>query len=157
MVLSRHPSFPSHVDNCEHPPSSSLPGCTAVRRPVGRKPGFPRSLGITATRGEHGTRQALGFTQHIPSPAPSPLLRRDTKAILSVLISSALHVFGEWGQLCGRLAEFQEVDVFLGFNSSLFALDEVATRESPFMSPLGWHWLQQGKTPWDTARGLSPC
>lgn len=65
-------------------------------------------------------------------------------------------MFREWGQLCGRLAEFQEVDVFLGFNSSLFALDEVATRESPFTSPLGWHCLQQGSTPWDMARGLSP-
>lgn len=46
--------------------------------------------------------------------------------------------------------------MFLGFNSSLFALDEVATRESPFTSPLSWHWLQQGSTPWDMARGLSP-
>jgi len=59
-----------------------------------------------------------------------------------------LHVLGERGQLCGRLAEFQEVDVFLGFDSSLFALDEVATRENPFASsPLGWHWPQQGGSP----------
>lgn len=65
-------------------------------------------------------------------------------------------MFGERGQLCGRLAEFQEVDVFLGFDSSLFALDEVATRESPFASPLGWHRPQRGGAPWDTARGLSP-
>lgn len=122
--------------------------------------------GSLASPGHWESQQLVGNTEQdrpwaLPSTSP-PLrpphwLRRDTKAILSVLISSALHVFGEWGQLCGRLAEFQEVDVFLGFNSSLFALDEVATRESPFMSPLGWHWLQQGKTPWDTARGLSPC
>lgn len=65
-------------------------------------------------------------------------------------------MFREWGQLCGRLTEFQEVSVILGFNSSLFALDEVATRESPFTSPLSWHWLQQGNTPWDMVRGLSP-
>lgn len=70
-----------------------------------------------------------------PPLLPPRVPRRDTKAILSVLISSALHVFGKLGQLCGRLAEFQEVDVFLGFDSSLFALDEVATQESPFASP----------------------
>ena len=120
----------------------------------------PQSPGTTATPGQHGTRGALGHTRHIPPfspPCPPRWLGRNTKAILSVLISSALHVLGERGQLCGRLAEFQEVDVFLGFDSSLFALDEVATRENPFASsPLGWHWPQQGGSPWDTARGLSP-
>lgn len=117
---------------------------------------------IPPVTGNHGCSDT-GGTQDRPwvlpgtsPPLRSPCgLRRDTKAILSVLTSSALHVFGEWGQLCGRLAEFQEVDVFLGFDSSLFALDEVATRESPFVSLPGWHRPQQGGAPWDTAQGLS--
>lgn len=75
-------------------------------------------------QGRVGPRALAGTS---PRLRPPRCLGRDTKAILSVLTSSALHVLGERGQLCERLAEFQEVDVFLGFDSSLFALDEVAT------------------------------
>lgn len=103
----------------------------------------------TGKRGQDGPWALLGTS---PPLRPPHWLRSDTKAILSVLISSALHVFREQGQLCGRLTEFQEVDVFLGFESSLFALDEVATRESPFASPLSWHWPQLVET-WP---GVSP-
>lgn len=80
MALSRHQSIPSHAYNCEHP-SILIPACLhSCEEASGKESGFPQSLRITATQGEHGTRHALGFTQHIPSPAPSPLAEEGHKS-----------------------------------------------------------------------------
>lgn len=110
---------------------------------------------LTVAKEARWTRQTFGVTQCALPLLPPRVLRRDTKAILSVLISSALHVFSKLGQLCGRLAEFQEVDVFLGFDSSLFALDEVVTQENLSVSPWAGR-LQDDGMPQDRAPGLSP-
>lgn len=151
QMESQIPPLPPHTNS---PPSSF---CQLPIQPVGAGGlwGDYPAPQLTVAKEACWTRQTFSITQCAVPLLPPRVPRRDTKAILSVLISSALHVFGKLRQLCGRLAEFQEVDVFLGLDSSLFALDEVATQEN--LSPSPWAGrLQDSSMPWDMAQGLSP-